>query len=449
VNGCQSTASQVVTLYPSIDSDFTISDDTICSPTNVTFAATPGGSSYFWDWGDGNNEYAGSVANHTFTNTTQNPVTYTVTLTTLSFYTCPDVTMKDVVVYPTPIASFSANPVVQTFPNATVNFTDLTNAGNWTYTWDFGDTSAVSTQQNPSHTYGWPGTYAVTLGVTNGICTDDFTSGIEILPIPPVAAFDSLQSGCTPWTVTMNNTSLYASSYVWDFGDGSPPSTDENPTHTFYNAGTYVVRLTAIGPGGTDQAQRIVSAYQTPSPYFTFAPTFVYVDDEAVKVFNLSQDADTYLWEFGDGETSTEFEPYHVYMEEGEYYIILTAYTDEGCEQTYETPQPVTVEPAGTVQFATAFRPNKDGPTGGAIPTSGSERNTVFFPPVKEKVDEYLLQIFNRWGELIFESDDINIGWDGYYKGSLCKQDVYVWRVEGKYSNGKRFKKAGDITLLH
>ena len=60
-----------------------------------------------------------------------------------------------------------------------------------------------------------------------------------------------------------------------------------------------------------------------------------------------------------------------------------------------------------------------------------------------------MLQIFNRWGELIYESHDINIGWDGYYKGSLCKQDVYVWRVEGKYSNGRRFRKAGDITLLH
>ena len=64
-------------------------------------------------------------------------------------------------------------------------------------------------------------------------------------------------------------------------------------------------------------------------------------------------------------------------------------------------------------------------------------------------VDDYELQIFNRWGEMIFESFDINIGWDGYYKGKLAKQDVYIWKVTGNYANGKPFAKSGDITLLH
>ena len=103
--------------------------------------------------------------------------------------------------------------------------------------------------------------------------------------------------------------------------------------------------------------------------------------------------------------------------------------------------------------YPTAFRPNmnNDGSDGGQDVSNipASEINQYFFPPVKEKVDDYHLQIFNRWGELIFETDDINIGWTGYYKGKLCKQDVYVWLVEGKYSNGKPFKKAGDITLLY
>jgi len=73
----------------------------------------------------------------------------------------------------------------------------------------------------------------------------------------------------------------------------------------------------------------------------------------------------------------------------------------------------------------------------------------MFFPPVKEQVSEYKLQIFNRAGVLIFQSNSINEGWDGYYKGRLVMQGVYVWYVEGKYANGEPFKKAGDITLLH
>ena len=61
---------------------------------------------------------------------------------------------------------------------------------------------------------------------------------------------------------------------------------------------------------------------------------------------------------------------------------------------------------------------------------------------------EYELNIFNRWGELIFVSKDPKIGWDGYYRGKLCKQDVYVWKVRIKFSNGEVLEKVGDVTLL-
>lgn len=71
----------------------------------------------------------------------------------------------------------------------------------------------------------------------------------------------------------------------------------------------------------------------------------------------------------------------------------------------------------------------------------------MFFPYTKG-VSVYKLQIFNRWGELIFESNDLRQGWDGYYKGKLCQQDVYVWKVDMTFNNGKTFIKTGDVTLL-
>ena len=108
------------------------------------------------------------------------------------------------------------------------------------------------------------------------------------------------------------------------------------------------------------------------------------------------------------------------------------------------------MEPPGTLKFATVFTPNKTGPIDiTSLPEGGYEIDQFFFPPIREKVIEYKMQIFNRWGVLIFETHDINIPWNGYYQQKLCPQGVYVWLVEGKFANGKPFRMVGDITLLH
>ncbi|RLD29650.1 MAG: pkd domain containing protein, partial [Bacteroidetes bacterium] len=396
---------------------------------------------------DGSSVTAGNVTTHSFTNFTTDILTRTVTLTTESFYGCSDIATQEIVIYPTPVPEFNANPQSQTWPSNTVQFTNLTNSGNWIYLWNFGD-AQTSTEFEPVHSYDQPGTYTIILEVTNGRCSNTVSHSIEILPIMPVASFAEVDPGCSPYTVQFENTSQNATSYVWDFGDGSS-SPDENPEHTFFHGGTYAVRLTAFGPAGLDKYQQLITVYQSPIANLDVAPTFVYVDDKAVKCFNLSSYGDSYLWEFGDGQTDTIFEPYHVYSEEGIFDISLTVYTDDGCEDKFTLSPAVTVEPAGVLRYPTAFRPNKTGPTGGEVPSDPNMINTVFFPPIKQQIDNYHLQVFNRWGELLFESTDINIGWDGYYKGRLSQQDVYVWLVVGKYNNGKPYKQAGDITLLH
>jgi hypothetical protein len=169
-----------------------------------------------------------------------------------------------------------------------------------------------------------------------------------------------------------------------------------------------------------------------------------------VRYFNLSEGADYVLWEFGDGDTSKVWEPFHKYMEEGVYDITLWAYSNNGCSDKYILSPGVTVEPAGEIRFSTVFTPSKEGPVDiDHLPTGGTELDQFFFPPIREKVIDYKLQVFNRLGLLVFESRDINIPWNGYYKGKLCQQGVYVWYVEGKYANGTPFKKVGDVTLLH
>jgi PKD repeat protein len=252
-----------------------------------------------------------------------------------------------------------------------------------------------------------------------------------------------------PWNVAINNTSLYATSYYWDFGDGHS-SNAMNPNYTYLQAGSYQVTLTVTGPGGTDTRSRMVYVYQSPRAYFEVSPIKVYVNDEKVRLFNLTEGGDNFIWEFGDGDTSHVRDPFHKYTTEGIYDITLHAYSVNGCYDTYVMSPAVTVEPFGDIIFATVFRPNQDGPIEvDELPTSGDAVDQFFYPPIRETVLNYHLQIFDRWGSLLFESYDINKPWNGYYKNKLCQQGVYVWLVEGKYANGRPFKKAGDITLLH
>jgi gliding motility-associated-like protein len=156
------------------------------------------------------------------------------------------------------------------------------------------------------------------------------------------------------------------------------------------------------------------------------------------------------MWDFGDGDTSSVEQPIHKYMEQGVFDVTLWAYSVSGCANKYVLSPGVTVEPAGILRFSTVFTPNKEGPIElSTLPEGGIQIDQFFFPPIREKVLDYKMQIFNRWGVLIFESHDINVPWNGYYKGKLCPQGVYVWYVEGKFANNQPFKQVGDITLLH
>ena len=112
-----------------------------------------------------------------------------------------------------------------------------------------------------------------------------------------------------------------------------------------------------------------------------------------------------------------------------------------------EKKNAVTAEEKCSLVFPNAFIPDKAGPSGGRYNINDlSDR--IFYPRFREGIRDYDLKIFNRWGELLFESKDIEIGWDGYYKNQLCKQDVYVWKVVAKCSNGHDIINAGNVTLI-
>ncbi len=442
--GCRDSITSSIIVYPQVLASFT-ADTAGCSPFYTEFNnQTFGANSYSWNFNDGSTS---SINNpdHSFVNTTTNDISYNVELIAISSYGCNDTANLNITSYAVPSATFIAAPTTQFFPDVTVSFNNLT-VGNWNYIWDFGDGTSSFIELPPGHSYITWGDYTIFLTAYSDFCEDTVSHIIRILAPEAIAEFTSNGEGCSPLIIDFDNTSQYSEEYYWDFGDGNI-STTKNPSHTYYDEGTYMVELTSTGPGGSDNQTNIITVYPVPEAYFKVAPTVVAIPGQPIQCKNLSENSATYFWNFGDGSTSIEENPEHYYTAVGEYDISLVIETDSGCLDSLKIPRAVIAESSGEVDLPSAFTPDPSGPSGGAY-RKGDYSNDIFYP-VHEGIIEYNLSIFNRWGELIFESTDVNIGWDGYYRGKLCKQDVYVWKVSGKYVNGQSFVKKGDLTLLH
>lgn len=208
-------------------------------------------------------------------------------------------------------------------------------AGTYSWLWDFGDGNS-STQQAPSHTYTTQGVYTVTLTAThaNG-CTYSYASGQKAKVFSPNASFiTDVTTGCPPLQVNFTNTSVSATTYTWHFGDGAT-STAAHPTHTYTASGSYNVMLIAQDAGGCVDTlivpNKIVVSppavnYQTPPPIVGCAPYPVNFSDASGAI--------SFLWDFGDGNTSTLSNPFHTYTEPGTYIVSLTTWMPNGgCEQ--------------------------------------------------------------------------------------------------------------------
>jgi gliding motility-associated-like protein len=353
-------------------------------------------------------------------------------------------------------ASFTVTPASQTLPASTVFITNTTNTGPWTYSWNFGDgSSSTSAGPNLQHSYATYGTYVITLTVKNNVCVETQAKTITIAAIPPHVDFSyDPASGCEPLTVKFTNLSQFAEpdTYLWSFGSGQATSHAINPTYTYYEPGTYTVSLSASNVTNqvvTETKQMIITVYAKPSAQFETKPKVVSIPGGTLYTKNNSLHANSYLWDFGDGGMSNQFEPSHVYDSEGVFNISMIATSVENCQDTAFVKGAVMVQKGGQLLVPNAFSPNLLGAPAGGGPGGGSSdgKNDVFLP-VMRGVTEFEMLVFNRWGILLFESRDSTVGWDGYYNGKLCPQDVYVYKITAVYENGERVVRTGDINLI-
>jgi len=301
--------------------------DTSCAgmPTQFTDLSTSNSgpiASWAWDFGDGG------------TSIVQNPVhiytaagTYATCLIIETSLGCSDTTCHSVIIYPPfPSASFSASPVCD---GDTMCFTDLSTpiGGISTWFWDFGDGS-TSSLQDPCHQYAAPGTYNVSLTVTNSMgCSDAVTIAVEVYP-NPVADFS--YTGDCDFEVTFTDLSIANAvsivSWSWDFGDGVGTSTVQNPTYTYATAGAYNVCLTVVNSNGCiDSSCSSLTVYNRPISDFTYVSdcdlTISFTD---MSVVDPGDTIMTWSWDFGDGSTSYLQNPVHTYGMSGNYTVSLT-----------------------------------------------------------------------------------------------------------------------------
>jgi gliding motility-associated-like protein len=298
-----------------------------------------------------------------------------------------------------------------------------------------------------SHTYATHGVYTITLTVSGDNCTKTQTTTVRIEPATPILDFEYDPAfGCAPLTVNFFNQSQYAdeTTYEWQFGIDEGSSRAVNPSYTYYEPGIYSVTLSANNVAGEEvqiTKQLIIEVFEKPNAQFNVKPRQVQYPGGKLYTDNQSFGATSYLWDFGDGTTSAEFEPEHIFFAEGVFDVVLIASNTEGCSDTTKLEAGVQTIRSGQILVPNAFSPNTSGPG-----NSGGQND--MFRPILRGVTEFQMLIFNRWGELLFETTNPEAGWDGYYQGKLCQQDVYVYKINGKYSNGEKVNKVGDIHLI-
>ncbi|MDW8394192.1 MAG: PKD domain-containing protein [Chitinophagales bacterium] len=407
-----------------------------CVPLTVNFENNSvNATQYTWHFGDGASSTAFNPT-HTYTDTG----TFEVMLVAYDPLACvpKDTAYTTVVVYNTTVDASFNYTLTDYCDSLRIDLQAFSSGTNTTFLWDFGNGNLVSGAA-AHFTFKEPGIYPVMLIANDpDACNpmDTFYVTVDFTNIVIANLQQTEFFGCPPLTLTFSNSGYGGISFFWDFGDGQF-STDASPMHTYQQPGTYYGMMIAHDPNACrpyDTVWFTVTVYDWPPlAAFTASPTVIVDYVTEVKFTNQSQGATAYLWEFGDGATSTDVHPVHTYTVSGQYLACLTAFNDGGCPA--KACELITVELIPVIDVPNAFSPNGDG-ANDVLFVRGQDVTTLDF------------KVFNRWGELVFQTNDLSKGWDGTHRGVPQEMEVYVWMLSARFSNGKAVVRSGNVTLL-
>lgn len=286
-------------------------------------------------------------------------------------------------------------------------------------------------------------TYTVTALMNNCSSSDQVVINVAPIPQPDFVA-DKLE-GCSPLEVNFTNTSnLQGANCIWSFSDGAEINSCGDVSHTFEEADFYDVSFTiesTEGCVGEITKSNYIEVKQQPIASFSSNYNENNLSNPDISFDNTSVNSTSYLWNFGDGSLSTnEINPSHTFSTDlnQEYVITLVAYNIDGsCTDTAQSV--IKVENIFTYFVPNTFTPD------------GDEFNQTFKPIFSSGIDpyQYNLFIYNRWGEVLFESHDIDKGWDGTYGGEISQDGTYIWKIEFKEAlTNKNHSEIGHVNLI-
>ncbi len=444
VNNCNEAALKIAFEIGPVAAHVTASPSTTgCAPLTVTFVNTSNnGLSFVWNFGDGSAVDTSFSPVHTFTA----GGSYTVTLAAGNSNACfvtNDTAYLVIVVGTdnidpafTSLVTNNCGPYTATFTNSSTYSSSAAMA--WTtFHWDFGDGGTFNGTTPPTHSYPGPGTYTVTLTMTD---TAACNSPGTVSHVVTITGFNVSANFTIPDTICLGTpmvpltTSANGTTYSWTFGDGST-STSPTPSYTYTAIGVYMVTFIVANPAscnGADTFNYSIKVIDAPIADFSFSPILP-VANVPTTFTNLSVNATRYVWNFSDGTSTTDENPIHQYNNTGTYNTCLTAYNSSNCPA--KVCKKVSAEVVPLVGVPSGFSPNGDG-----------ENDVLYVRGAAIKTID--LRIYNRWGQLIFQSTNMSVGWDGTYNGQPQPIEAYGFVLLVSFIDGSSKTLKGNITLL-
>lgn len=440
LNGCSNTLSDSIRIFPAPDPSILATTGCITDPVmfvNGNDPSNTSGNTFSWNFGDGSSSNQIQPLHYY-----SSAGTYNVSLELTNNFGCKTSVTVPIVVNPQPDANFNAANACAGNNVQFTNQSTISSGSIVSYNWNFGN-GQTSTAIHPNMSFPNPGTYTVTLiAISDMGCSDTASMIITIYP-NPASHFTALNNiGCGPLPVYFTDSSFIQSGNIvawqWNFGDGGSDSI-QNPVHIYMHSGNYNVSLTVTSNNGCTNTVTIpnaVTVHPKPVADFMPSPSKANILNPVITFHNLSQGANYYQWQLGDGNTSGQVTPTHTYQDTGWYHVQLLVMNQFGCIDTIS--KWIYIEPITTVFIPNAFSPNGDG------------TNDVF--TVKGiNIRDVKMNIWNRWGDKIYVTDDgISYPWDGSVQNSShqAKQDVYVYEAIVTDVFYKEHKYVGRVSLI-
>ncbi len=435
--GCKSTVTDSILVNSGPKADFSSAGTCIGQASTFKDESTPSPTSWKWDFKDGTTSPLQNPK-HTF----DKGGTYSIFLSVTSGLGCSDTVSKKITVYSSPKASFQNNTSCWA---DTTNFINTSNPMDGTITsvfWDFDDGTTDSIL-SPNHVFNTKNdSFAVMMViVTNHGCRDTVTKTVNTYPIPKFKFGASETSGCNKFTTSFHDSSTVSggtiTNWLWNFGDKSLTYKND-VSHTYISEGKFYVSLTLTTSYGcrmVDTLKYPVFVYPKPIAGFTATPSHVSMYEPIIKFTDQSEKATVWDWDLGDGASTTDQYFSHTYTDTGTFIVTQIAINPYGCMDTIQHHIRIDGEP--TMFIPNTFTPDENGV------------NDVFLPKMYG-VREFKMDIYDRWGSLIFSSTDSKIGWNGKVKGTgeTVKDDTYVYVIYVRDLMNSPHKYRGHITVV-